>query len=119
MVLGGGASGRWEAGDLEDRILDFPGLDRIGAGEAARVERGGVFARRGLAPAVALAPVAPSLARRAVERRFVFTGLPGLVVGEVHFGMGAPAAFMGGGHAGVDVVPDPVDGELHVGVDVP
>ena len=119
MVLGGGASGRWEAGDFEDRILDVPGLDRIGAGEAARVEGSGMFARRGFVFAVALASVALSPARGAVERRLVFAGLPGLVVGEVHFGMGAPAAVVGGGHAGVDVVPDPVDRELHVGVDVP
>ena len=78
-----------------------------------------MFTCRGLALAVALASVASSLARGAVEWRFVFAGLPGLVVGEVHFGMGAPAAVVGGGHTGVDVVPHPIDSELHVGVDVP
>ena len=83
------------------------------------VERDGTFARRGPVPAVALASVAPPLARGAVERRLVLAGLPGPVVGEVHFRMGAPVAFVGGGHAGVDIVPDPVDGELHVGVDIP
>ena len=78
-----------------------------------------MLAPRGLVFAVARASVALSSARGAVEGRLILAGLPGLVVGEVHFGMAAPATAVGGGHAGVDVMPHPVDSELHVGVDVP
>ena len=51
--------------------------------------------------------------------RLILAGLPGLVVGEVQLGVAAPATAVGGGHAGVGVVPHLVDGELHVGIDVP
>ena len=37
VLPSGRSSGWWKAGDLEDRVLDLPGFDRVGAGEAAGV----------------------------------------------------------------------------------
>ena len=53
VLLSGGATGRREVGNLENRVLDIPWFDRVGAGKAAGVERGCVFAPCGPAFAVA------------------------------------------------------------------
>ena len=119
VLLGGGASRRGLAGDLEDRVLDVPGGDRIRAGKADGVVGGGPLAPFGLVFAEARAPVVSSSVGGAWGEWFVLAVPPGPVVGELQLGVVVPAVVVGGGHGGVDVVPYPVDGELHVGVHVP
>ena len=120
MFPGRGLGREWSSGDLEDRVLDVPGVNRVGAGELNGIVGSGSLPLFSPVLAEARASAAPSPSGGAWGGWFILAGHPGLGVGEPQLGVELPGVGAGwGGHFVVDVPPDPVEGQLHVGVDVP